>query len=57
MNSPIAADEPGSERDHIELKERFDQLRPEILETLCMLSFVPIPHPHFLTNYPMNLQV
>ncbi|KAG1753426.1 hypothetical protein EDB19DRAFT_1892754 [Suillus lakei] len=39
--SPIAADEPGSERDHIELKERFDQLRPEILETLRLTSHLP----------------
>ncbi|KAG1756709.1 uncharacterized protein EDB91DRAFT_1241762 [Suillus paluster] len=39
--APIAADEPGSERDHIELKERFDQLRPEILETLRLISYLP----------------
>lgn len=52
----MATDEPGSERDHIELKERFDQLRPEILETLRMFSFFLIPHPHF-PNCPMNLQV
>ncbi|KAG2031047.1 hypothetical protein BDR03DRAFT_1032191 [Suillus americanus] len=36
-----SADEPGSERDHIELKERFDQLRPEILETLRLTSHLP----------------
>lgn len=41
LDSPIAADEPGSERDHIELKERFDQLRPEILETLRLTSYLP----------------
>ncbi|KAG2357680.1 hypothetical protein BDR07DRAFT_1490402 [Suillus spraguei] len=41
LDSPIAADEPGSERDHIELKERFDQLRPEILETLRLTSHLP----------------
>lgn len=41
LSSPIAADEPGSERDHIELKERFDQLRPEILETLRLTSHLP----------------
>ncbi|OJA08151.1 hypothetical protein AZE42_03589 [Rhizopogon vesiculosus] len=39
--APMAADEPGSERDHIELKERFDQLRPEILETLRLTSHLP----------------
>ncbi|KAJ8584941.1 hypothetical protein M405DRAFT_746145 [Rhizopogon salebrosus TDB-379] len=37
-DSPITADEPGSERDYVELKERFDQLRPEILETLRLTS-------------------
>ncbi|KAG2157173.1 hypothetical protein DEU56DRAFT_7542 [Suillus clintonianus] len=41
LGSPIAADEPGSERDHIDLKERFDQLRPEILETLRLTSHLP----------------
>jgi nuclear pore complex protein Nup133 len=41
LDSPIGADEPGSERDHIELKERFDQLRPEILETLRLTSHLP----------------
>lgn len=30
----MAADELGSERDRIELEDRFAQLRPEILETL-----------------------
>lgn len=33
-SSPMAADELGSERDRIELEDRFAQLRPEILETL-----------------------
>jgi len=43
MSSPIGVDEPGSERDHIELQERFDQLRPEILETLRMLPLSSSP--------------
>ena len=33
----MAADELGSERDRIELQDRFSQLRPEILETLRTL--------------------
>src|SRR6267154_4922540 len=45
-NSPIAAEEPGSGRDHIDLKERFDQLRPEILETLRMFPFFPLSFPN-----------
>ncbi|KAI6045772.1 hypothetical protein EDC04DRAFT_3031700 [Pisolithus marmoratus] len=34
LGSPMAADEPGTQRDRIELEDRFSQLRPEILETL-----------------------
>ncbi|KAI6036255.1 hypothetical protein BKA83DRAFT_108575 [Pisolithus microcarpus] len=34
LGSPMAADEPGSQRDRMELEDRFSQLRPEILETL-----------------------
>ncbi|KAF9227508.1 hypothetical protein BS17DRAFT_746046 [Gyrodon lividus] len=38
LGSPMAADEPGSERDKTELEDRFAQLRPEILETLRLTS-------------------
>ncbi|KIK91679.1 hypothetical protein PAXRUDRAFT_830622 [Paxillus rubicundulus Ve08.2h10] len=38
LGSPMAADEPGSERDRMELEDRFAQLRPEILETLRLAS-------------------
>ncbi|KAF8843579.1 hypothetical protein BDN67DRAFT_964047 [Paxillus ammoniavirescens] len=38
LGSPMAADEPGSERDRTELEDRFAQLRPEILETLRLTS-------------------
>ncbi|KAL4077069.1 hypothetical protein V8B97DRAFT_1378901 [Scleroderma yunnanense] len=38
LGSPIAADELGSERDRIELEDRFSQLRPEILETLRLTN-------------------
>ncbi|KIM58886.1 hypothetical protein SCLCIDRAFT_127429 [Scleroderma citrinum Foug A] len=38
LGSPMAADELGSERDRIELEDRFAQLRPEILETLRLTN-------------------
>ncbi|KAF8077905.1 hypothetical protein FPV67DRAFT_1405325 [Lyophyllum atratum] len=34
LRSPVAASEPGVERDRDELTEKFDMLRPEVLETL-----------------------
>ncbi|KAJ7111560.1 hypothetical protein C8R43DRAFT_1091558 [Mycena crocata] len=34
LGSPVAAETPGVERDYTELKQRFDFLRPETLETL-----------------------
>ncbi|KAF5381087.1 hypothetical protein D9615_003993 [Tricholomella constricta] len=34
LGSPIAASEPGTERDRNELATKFDMLRPEVLETL-----------------------
>ncbi|KAF7967089.1 hypothetical protein HWV62_35891 [Athelia sp. TMB] len=34
LQSAVAADDPGSERERKELEERFGQLRPEVLETL-----------------------
>ncbi|KAI6103387.1 hypothetical protein F5141DRAFT_205422 [Pisolithus sp. B1] len=38
LGSPMAADEPGSQRDRMELEDRFSQLRPEILETLRLAN-------------------
>ncbi|KIJ69004.1 hypothetical protein HYDPIDRAFT_172503 [Hydnomerulius pinastri MD-312] len=38
LGSPMAAEEPGTERDRTELEDRFAQLRPEILETLRITS-------------------
>ncbi|EGO21494.1 hypothetical protein SERLADRAFT_451525, partial [Serpula lacrymans var. lacrymans S7.9] len=34
LESAVAADEPATERDKKELQDRFEQLRPEVLETL-----------------------
>ncbi|GLB34911.1 putative non-repetitive/WGA-negative nucleoporin C-terminal [Lyophyllum shimeji] len=34
LGSPVAASEPGAERDRDELAKKFDMLRPEVLETL-----------------------
>ncbi|KAG6866953.1 hypothetical protein C0991_003869 [Blastosporella zonata] len=34
LASPVAASEPGIQRDHEELSKKFDMLRPEVLETL-----------------------
>ncbi|KAI6005623.1 hypothetical protein EDD15DRAFT_2212668 [Pisolithus albus] len=45
LGSPMAADEPGSQRDRMELEDRFSQLRPEILETLPSLLLRPTPYP------------
>ncbi|KAJ7219294.1 hypothetical protein GGX14DRAFT_591296, partial [Mycena pura] len=41
LASPIAADTPGIERDKNELKQKFDSLRPEILETLRLHGHAP----------------
>lgn len=38
LGSPMGADEPGSQRDRIELEDRFSQLRPEVLETLRLTN-------------------
>jgi hypothetical protein len=35
--SPMAADDPNSQRDRKELEDKFAQLRPEVLETLRTL--------------------
>lgn len=44
MHSSAAGDEPGSERERKELEERFDLLRPEVLEELRKPSHDhPIP--------------
>ena len=41
IHSTIAADETGMEGKKIELKNRFDQLRPEVLQVLRRLHSIP----------------
>lgn len=49
--SPSAADEPGAERERLELYDRFRQLRPEVLDTLRMfLSFSGDKHFDFISG-------